>query len=372
MVQMSVVQVLPALNSGGVERGTLEVAKELIKCGHRSIVISAGGRMVPELLRDGSEHLECPIGVKSLLTLRWVLPFRYWMNRQHIDILHARSRLPAWISWLAWRGMHPATRPRFVITMHGLYSFSLYSTIVTRGEKLIVVSETTRSYVKHYHPKLPEERILVIQRGVDPTAFPYGYSPTESWLVDWYTQYPQLKKAPVLTLPGRLSRSKGHKDFIELIYQLRNLGFLVYGLIVGASDLHQKRYVNGLKNQIRSLDLEDIVIFTGHRNDMREIYTVSKLVLSLSTKPESFGRTVLEALSLGTPVAGYDHGGVGEILQRIYPIGLVPFGNLEILKEKVICLLTNKLPTVPSISFYPLQHMLDETISLYERLYRRL
>ncbi len=368
MVQMSVVQVLPALNSGGVERGTLEVAKELIKRGHRSIVISAGGRMVPELLHDGSEHLECPIGVKSLLTLRWVLPFRYWMSKQHIDILHARSRLPAWISWLAWRGMHPATRPRFIITMHGLYSFSLYSAITTRAERLIAVSETTRSYLKHCYPKLPEEYIRVIQRGVDPAVFPYGYSPTENWLVDWYTQYPQLRKVPVLTLPGRLSCSKGHKDFIKLISQLRNLGFLVYGLIVGGSDLHQKRYTNGLQKQIRSLGLEDIVVLTGHRSDIREIYTVSKLVLSLSTKPESFGRTVLEALSLGVPVAGYDHGGVSEILRRIYPIGLVPFGDLEILREKVICLLTNNFPTVPSTPFYPLQHMLDETISFYESL----
>ena len=103
MVRLSVAQLLPALNGGGVERGTLEVARELVRRGHRSVVISAGGRLVPDLVREGSEHLAWPLGVKSPLTLRWVWPLRRWLTEQHIDILHVRSRLPAWIGWLAWQ-----------------------------------------------------------------------------------------------------------------------------------------------------------------------------------------------------------------------------------------------------------------------------
>ena len=100
MARLSVAQLLPALNSGGVERGTLEVARELVRCGHRSVVISTRGRLVPELLRDGSEHLDWPLGVKLPLTLRWVRPLRRWLTEQRIDILHARSRSPTWIGWL--------------------------------------------------------------------------------------------------------------------------------------------------------------------------------------------------------------------------------------------------------------------------------
>lgn len=369
MVRLKVVQLLPALNGGGVERGTLEVARELVRQGHRSLVISAGGRLVPELLRDGSEHLTWPLGAKSPWTLRWIRPLRRWLAEQRIDILHARSRLPAWIGWLAWRGMNPLTRPRFVTTVHGLYSASRYSAIMTYGEKVIAVSETVRAYLHRHYPALPKDRIQVIQRGVDPAAFPYGYRPPSEWLADWHRHYPQLREAPVLTLAGRLSRLKGHEDFIELISRLRARGLPVYGLIVGGVEPRRQRYVSGLRQNLRSRGLSDIVLFAGHRGDMREIYAISTLVLSLSVKPESFGRTVLEALSLGIPVIGYDHGGVGEILGRIYPTGSVPPGDLEALAERASALLAAGIP-VPSEPVFPLRQMLDETLALYEDLHR--
>ncbi len=370
MVRLSVVQLLPALNGGGVERGTLEVARELVRRGHRSVVISAGGRLVPELVGEGSEHLAWPLGVKSPLVLRWVWPLRRWLAEQRIDILHAHSRLPAWIGWLAWRGMDPASRPRFVTTVHGLYSVSRYSAIMTRGERVIAVSKTVRDYLRRHYSDLPAERLQVILVGVDPAAFPYGYRPPPDWLADWHRQYPQLRDdQPVLTLPGRLSRLKGHEGFIELIARLRARGWSGHGLIVGGVEPRRQRYADQLRQKTRSLGLEDVILFTGHRNDMREIYAVSTLVLSLSAQPESFGRTVLEALSLGTPVVGYDHGGVGEILARIYPVGLTPFGDLDALAVRVNELLI-AAPPVPPEPVFPLQQMLDETLALYESLPR--
>lgn len=367
MAGLSVVQLLPALNGGGVERGTLEVAQELVKRGHRSIVISAGGRLVPELVNASSEHLAWPLGVKSPLTWRWVWPLRRWLTEQHIDILHVRSRLPAWIGWLAWRGMNPATRPHFVTTVHGLYSVSRYSAIMTRGERVIAVSQTIRDYLRHHYPDLPPERIQVIPRGVNPAEFPYGYQPSPDWLDAWYQQYPQLQNTLILTLPGRLSRLKGHEDFIELIARLRQQNLPVCGLIVGGEEPGRQRYAAGLRDMVRARGLSEALLFTGHRSDMREIYAVSTLVLSLSAQPESFGRTALEALSLGTPVVGYDHGGIGEILARLYPAGLTPLGNLAALTAKVAELLTTA-PPVPAEPVFPLQRMLDETLALYESL----
>lgn len=367
MVGLSVAQLLPALDGGGVERGTLEIARELVRRGHRSVVISAGGRLVPELLREGSEHLAWPLGAKSPLTLRWVRPLRHWLAAQRIDILHARSRLPAWIGWLAWHGMDPTTRPHFVTTVHGLYSASRYSAIMTRGERVIAVSETVRRYLQRYYPELPAERIQVIPRGVDPAAFPYHFRPSSEWLAEWYRQYPQLRDAMVLTLPGRLSRLKGHEDFVELILRLRVRGLPVHGLIVGGVEPRRQRYAEQLQRLVREKGLNDSLAFAGHRHDMREIYAVSTLVLSLSAKPESFGRTVLEALSLGTPVAGYDHGGVGEILARMYPVGLTPLGDLEALTAKAAELLA-AAPPVPPEPVFPLQRMLDETLALYQAL----
>ncbi|MBE2294615.1 MAG: glycosyltransferase, partial [Phycisphaerales bacterium] len=261
MAPLSVVQLLPALNGGGVERGTLEIAQELVRHGHRSVVISAGGRLVPELLREGSEHLAWPLGAKSPWVLRWVRPLRRWLSEQHIDILHVRSRLPAWIAWLAWRRMNPATRPRLITTVHGLYSVSPYSAIMTRGERVIAVSDTVRAYLQQHYPELAAERIQIIQRGVDPLDFPQGYQPSPEWLTDWYRHYPQLQEGPVLTLPGRLSRLKGHETFIELIARLRAEGHPVHGLIVGGIEPRRQRYADDLRKKVQSLGLNDVVLF---------------------------------------------------------------------------------------------------------------
>ena len=118
--KLTVLQLLPALESGGVERGTLEVAQALIRHGHRALVMSAGGRQVPALIESGATHFSWPVGEKKLKTLLLVSKLRAFFLTQSVDIIHARSRVPAWVAWLAWRGMDPMTRPRFVTTVHGL------------------------------------------------------------------------------------------------------------------------------------------------------------------------------------------------------------------------------------------------------------
>ena len=204
---------------------------------------------------------------------------------------------------------------------------------------------------------------------MDPLDFPQGYRPSSEWLTNWYRHYPQLQEGPVLTLPGRLSRLKGHEAFIELIARLRAEGHPVHGLIVGGIEPRRQAYANDLQRKVHALGLSDAVLFIGHRADIREIYAVSTLVLSLSTKPESFGRTVLEALSLGRPVVAYAQGGVGEILDRLYPVGRVPPDDTAALFSRVSALLETA-PPVPSESAFPLQGMLDETLALYTALHQ--
>ena len=142
---LSVAQVLPALDEGGVERGTLEIAEYLVREGHRSMVISAGGRLVDDLVGRGSKHIQWTIGNKTPLTLRWVSKLRRLFLHEHIDVVHTRSRLPAWITWLALRGMAVKQRPRWVTTVHGFYSVNPYSAIMTRGERVIAVSRSIQT-----------------------------------------------------------------------------------------------------------------------------------------------------------------------------------------------------------------------------------
>jgi glycosyltransferase involved in cell wall biosynthesis len=362
--RLTVLQILPALESGGVERGTLEVATALVAAGHRSIVVSTGGRLVDELVDGGSEHITLPVARKSPFTLLQVRPLRKILRREQVDILHARSRVPAWVSWLAWRGMDVRTRPRFVTTVHGLYSVNRYSAIMTKGERVIAVSDTARKYIIDNYPQVDADKVVTIYRGVDPAEFPRDYQPDEAWLSNWYGTYPFLRQRRVLTLPGRLTRLKGHADFIGLIEQLVRRGMSVHGLIVGHLDRQRQNYINELQQLISRQGLEDHITLTGRRGDMRNIYAVSDLVLSLSNKPESFGRSVLEPLCMGIPAVGYDHGGVGEILATIYPAGRVPLADRDALLERVTGLLEQPQPVARSDA-YSLQAMLDATLHLY-------
>ncbi len=369
--KLTVLQVLPALQSGGVERGTLEVGKYLVEHGHRSLVISAGGRMVEQLVREGSEHFSWDIGKKSLWTLCQIAHLRRFLIDNKVDILHARSRMPAWICYLAWNGMNPATRPRFITTVHGLYSVNPYSAVMTKGERIIAVSETVRDYILKNYPDVPPGKINIIPRGIDPAEYPHGYRPPAEWLATWQKQYPQLARKKVLTLPGRITRLKGHEDFIELIARLRKQGEPVHGLIVGGASAKKQRYLNELKEKINASGLAEDITFTGQRDDLREIMALSDIVLSLSTQPESFGRTTLEALSMGVPVIGYDHGGVGEQLVRLFPQGRVPLGDLEALVRKSLSMqISVDLQILDSPS--TLKDMLDSTLALYEKQYAHI
>lgn len=364
---LTVLQMLPALHGGGVERGTLEVAQALVRAGHRALVMSAGGPMVAPLTRLGAEHIEWPVGDKSPFTLRLVPRLRRLLVHEGVDVVHPRSRVPAWVAWLAWRAMVADSRPRFVTTVHGFYSVSGYSAVMTRGEKVICVSRAILEYVRNHYPHVPEDRLVVIPRGIDSARFPHGYRPDPSWMARWNATAAPPANRRTLLLPGRITRRKGHEAFIELLATLTAGGLDVHGLVAGGEDPRRKRYAAELRRRVRALGLEERISFLGHRDDIRELMAISDLVLSLSSKPESFGRTVLEALSLGRPTIGYAHGGVAEILHALYPQGAVPAGNTARLADTARTLLTEP-PPVPDRHAYPLSDMLQRTLALYRAL----
>lgn len=365
--RLTVAQMLPALEAGGVEHDTLDLAEGLAAAGHRSLVISAGGRLAARLVAGGSEHVPWPVGRKSPLTLRWVPRLRRFLARESVDILHVRSRLPAWVARLALRGMDQGTRPRFVTTVHGLHSVNAYSAVMTAGERVICVSETARRYVLDNYPGVDAARLAVIPCGVDRAHWAPGYRPDGDWLTRWRGEHPELEGRRILTLPGRLTRRKGHEAFVELVGRLAGAGHDVHGLVVGPVPERRGRYRAELQALAGRVGVTDRVGFTGGRDDMREIYAVSDLVLALSDKPEAFGRTVLEALSLGRPVLGWNLGGVGEQLAKLYPDGAVAHGDMASLAARAGMLLESP-PPVPADHPYTLDAMLDATFGLYREL----
>ncbi|OYY94459.1 MAG: glycosyl transferase [Hydrogenophilales bacterium 28-61-23] len=366
--RLTVVQVLPALESGGVERGTLEVGKYLVEHGHRSIVLSAGGRLVAQLEREGSEHLAWDVGRKSPFTLlRYVGRLRRFLRAEKVDILHVRSRMPAWVCYLAWHGMAPSERPHLVSTVHGPYSVNRYSAVMSRGERVIAISDMIVDYIRAHYPQVAPEHIRLIPRGVDPAQFPHGYRPTPEWLARWQNDYPELAGRKLIVLPARLTRWKGQEDFIQLMAQLIAAGHDVHGLIVGEAHPRRREFLDELKQQCRALGLEQRIAFTGHRGDLKDIMAVSDIVMSLSREPEAFGRVTLEALSLGKPVIAYDHGGVREQLAAILPEGAIPVGDIDAATEKAAAWLARP-PEVPTHNPYTLERMLASTLDVYREL----
>ena len=367
--KLTVLQVLPALESGGVERGVLEVAEGLIAAGHRSLVVSGGGRMVDELKMRGSEHFEKALGTKSPLTFRHVFWLRKLMIEQRIDVVDIHSRMPGWITWLAWKSLPAARRPSLISTLHGLHSTGFYSSIMCRGEHVVAVSETVRDYVRKNYRFVPEDRLHLIHRGIDSNEYPRDFEPADTWKTDFFQQFPATRNQPLLTLAGRITRLKGHEDLLKLMASLRDRSIAAHALIVGGADPRKAAYADEIKALVTELNLSDLVTFTGHRSDLKQIYAISSIVFSLSSTPESFGRTVAEALSIGTPVVGYSHGGVAEILAAQFPAGAVEAvekGSLKALTDTVQSLLTQSTRPLPGPNVFEKAAMLQKTLDVYE------
>ena len=364
---MKVIQILPELNSGGVERGTLEVASHLVKKGHESIVISNGGRLVVDLVNQGSRHLQLPVHRKAPASLMQVIKLREIFQEEKPDLIHLRSRVPAWLAWLAWKSMDPRTRPRMVTTVHGFYSVNPYSAIMVRGEKVIAVSQSIFNYVLKNYPGTDPAKLRVIHRGVDESNYFPTFSASSAWQAEWKRTYPTLTGRILLTLPARVTRWKGQEDFIRIIARLKSAGHPVHGLIVGETHVKKFAFLQQLQQLAAQLGVSDFVSFPGHRSDLREIMSISAVVYSLSTDPEAFGRVSLEALALGRPVIAYNHGGVAEQLNAIFPEGLIEVGDLDAATAKTLQILGSHDAPLP-IGSFTLRRMLDATLDVYREV----
>ena len=364
---MKIVQVVPRLESGGVERGSIEVATALVASGHEAVLISQGGRLVDEVERVGARHVVMSVADKSIKTLGSLATLKRWLEIERPDVIHPRSRIPAWLCWHIWKKMPVGSRPRLVTSVHGLHSVNRYSAVVSRGERVEVVSRTARQYLEDHYVVDPPDKVRVIQRGIDPNVYFPGYQPRQAWLDTWNRAWGSTPRAPTLVLPGRLTRLKGHEALFPLVRSLVSNGRDVRVAVVGGADPKRRRYARGIQSTVRNDPvLSKHIVFLGHRSDLREIMSVADIVLSLSTRPESFGRTVLEALSLGTPVVGYRHGGVGEILNEVCPDGAVDPDK----PEDVVARIESFLESPPLIANheFTLQNMCRQTIAMYQEL----
>jgi len=361
---MHVVQALVSLGIGGSELVAVETTEYLRDAGHRVTVLAADGPLRHRVEAAGVDLLNWPIGRKRLGTLRYIRQLRSWLSENKVDIVHVHSRLPAWICYLALRKLPADQRPVFITSMHGQYSVSSYSAILARGDHVVAVSRHIREYtLKNYLPA-NSPQLHTIYGGTSRDDFPFGYQPSVDWRQNTYNEFPLLKKKRILLLPGRLSRYKGHAVFIELLAKLQSEFGDIHAVILGRAK-PGSRYINELEGLAVRHGVSDRLTFCGARTDMRDWMTASSLVFNLcSDPPEAFGRTVTEALSLGVPVIAWDHGGVREILQEMFPAGAVDPDNLPALINKTREFLQQS-PKVPNSDAFSLQASMERTLGLY-------
>ncbi|MEQ9449312.1 MAG: glycosyltransferase family 4 protein [Rhodospirillaceae bacterium] len=313
----TVLQVVPRLVMGGVERGTVDIAKALVGAGWRSIVASAGGQMVRELERSGAEHIQIPLDERNPFAIRKnAARLRALIDEKKVDIVHARSRAPAWSAKIAIEG----TPASFVTTFHGVYGFGpfglkkRYNRVMTQGDVVIAVSEFIRNHiVKEY--SVPPERVRLIHRGVDLSLFNAArVSPDR--IVQLTSKWRLPDAAPVIMLPGRLTRIKGHHVLVDALAELarRNSGSLdIRCLMVGKSD-GRSAYARSVLDYAAARGVGGNVHIIDDCNDIPAAYMATDVVVSATTRPEAFGRTVAEAQAMGRPVVAPAQGPAGEIL----------------------------------------------------------
>ena len=316
-----VLQVLPSLETGGggVERTTIDVAAAIAASGAPAFVASSGGQLVNELDRRGVTHITLPLASKNPVVMRRNVERLAAVIAQHgINIVHARSRAPAWSARAAAR----RTGCSFLTTFHGTYNFGTgvvgawkkrYNAVMADGDLVIANSHFIAEHLRT-HYGVPDARIRIVPRGIDLNVFDPERA-TVARVVGLANRWNLPDDASVVMLPGRLTRWKGQTLFIEALALLKDrLGadnFRVVGLLVG-SDQGREAYRDELENLVKAKGLAGQVRILGHCSDMAAAYMLTDAVVSASTDPEAFGRVVAEAQAMGRPVVVADHGGAVE------------------------------------------------------------
>jgi glycosyltransferase involved in cell wall biosynthesis len=367
-----ILQVLPALGGGGVERGTVEMAQAITEAGGVALVASEGGRMARLVEAVGGRNVLLPLASKSPLGIwRNAARLETLIRAEGVSLVHARSRAPAWSAWLATQ----RTGVPFVTTYHGAYGESApgkrrYNSVMARGERVIAISQFIADLILHRH-RIDPARIRVIHRGVDPAVFdPEAVSGDRVQQLAEAWHLPEGR--PLIMLPGRLTSWKGQEVLIAALARMARRDAV--GVLVGAEQ-GRSRYARGLIAQAAECGVD--VRLVGDCDDMPAALTLADAVVNASTKPEAFGRVVIEAQSMARPVIATDHGGAVETVEHGGTGWRVPAGDPDALAAALDHVLASAPERLASLGArarasvqanYTVEKMQDATLDVYREV----
>jgi glycosyltransferase involved in cell wall biosynthesis len=311
MTRPKILQIIPRLGMGGVEQGTLDIAKALIENGFEAYILTQEGEKIPIAQSLGAKVFQLPVASKNPFTIgQNILKIHKFCKENSINLVHARSRAPA---WSAWQACHLANLP-FVTTFHGTYNFSnsfkkYYNSVMVRGHKVIAISEFIKHHIQeNYHPWVKEKQLEVIHRGIDCTYFDPDHidlSILNSLKIAWNLPSDE----PIYLMPGRLTAWKGHRQVLRMIPYVPKGVFVFLGSCQGRT-----HYLNSLKQEAEALGIMPRLRFIESCTTMREAYAACDGVIHASTDPEAFGRVIAEAQAMGKPIVVSPLGAPKEII----------------------------------------------------------
>lgn len=319
--QPVIMQIIPELGAGGAEQGCIDIAAAITKAGGKAIVVSNGGYRVTEIERIGAEHIDLPVHSKNPIVM-WknIGRLKKIIKKRGVDVVHARSRAPAWSAWRACNN----TNAHFITTCHAPYNISgeakrLYNGSIANGEIVIAISDYVAQYLQDNYT-IDKSRIRTIHRGIPIERF-HPAAVTPERMIDLASQWRIPDGANVIMLPGRITRWKGHHILIEAIAKLKRSD--IFCVMIG-SDQGRTEYREELDAAIREKNLGEKMRIVDQCTDMPAAYMLSTVVISASTDPEGFGRVPVEAQAMGRPIIASDHGGARETILRNKTGWLVP------------------------------------------------
>lgn len=373
--QPVVLQVLPELSQGGVELGTLEIASELQKRGIKNFVASEGGRMAGGLDRIKVKHFTLPLKTKNIFKMYLnSLRLAKIIKENGINIVHARSRAPAWSAyWAAKR-----CNVHYITTFHGTYGLGphgikkIYNQVMTLGERIIAISNHIKEHIMQNYGT-DENKIRLISRCVNMENFDVENTSAER-MIKFLEENNIPSEQPLITLIGRLTNWKGQKLLIEALNKIKEMDF--HCLIIG-DDQGRTRYSEELHNMIENYNMGERYTFIRHVSDIPAVMMVSDVVLSTSIEPEAFGRIAIEGQAMGRVVVASNIGGSKETVIDGVTGRLFESGNADDLANAIRWALSlsneerekigaNAIKNVKE--HFTKQIMCDKTISVYEEL----
>jgi len=372
---LTVLQVIPEIDvPGGTERATVEISQALTAVGQRALVASAGGAMLHQIEQTGAKHFRLPLKSKNPIQIRNnATRLAELIREEEVDIIHARSRAPAWSAYYAAK----KTGCHFITTFHGTYGTSgalkrRYNSVMVKGELVIANSEFTANHIRHTY-SIEETRLHVVRRGVDISIFSAS-AVHQARLVQLAGHWRLPDGKSVVMLPGRLTSWKGHSVLLDALTYLSRDDYVV--VFVG-DEQGREDYRHQLLRQVDNNGLGHIVRFAGPCRDMPAAYMSADIVVNASTKPEAFGRVIVEAQAMGRPVVAFDHGGARETILEGETGLLVEPGDARALARAIDIALdldAERRIAMAQVAInhvrenFTLERMCAETLAVYEEV----